>query len=42
LLQGRSRTQDARLAHTHEVVEAARTAGATIMHAPIMFADGYH
>ena len=30
------------LAHTHEVVEAARTAGATIMHAPIMFAEGYH
>jgi len=29
------------LANTERVVEAARSAGATIMHAPIMFAKGY-
>ena len=29
------------LAHTREVVEAARAAGATVMHAPITFAQGY-
>jgi ureidoacrylate peracid hydrolase len=29
------------LAHTRRVVEAARTAGATIMHAPITFTEGY-
>jgi ureidoacrylate peracid hydrolase len=29
------------LANTEKVVEAARAAGATIMHAPIMFAKGY-
>lgn len=29
------------LAHTREVVDAARTAGATVMHAPISFAAGY-
>jgi ureidoacrylate peracid hydrolase len=29
------------LAHTREVVEAARNAGATIMHAPIAFTEGY-
>jgi nicotinamidase-related amidase len=29
------------LAHTREVVEAARAAGATVMHAPITFAEGY-
>src|ERR1700757_7212 len=29
------------LAHTREVVEAARGAGAVIMHAPITFAQGY-
>ncbi|MBV8967287.1 MAG: cysteine hydrolase [Mycobacteriaceae bacterium] len=29
------------LAHTREVVEAARGAGAIIMHAPITFAEGY-
>jgi ureidoacrylate peracid hydrolase len=29
------------LAHTREVVDAARTAGATVMHAPITFAAGY-
>jgi len=29
------------LAHTREVVDAARVAGATIMHAPITFAEGY-
>src|ERR1700722_10677621 len=30
------------LAHTGEVVAAARAAGATVMHAPITFADGYN
>src|SRR4029079_8675470 len=30
------------LDHTHEVVDAARSAGATVMHAPITFAEGYH
>ncbi len=30
------------LANTERVVEAARAAGATIMHAPIMFAKGYN
>jgi nicotinamidase-related amidase len=30
------------LSHTHEVVDAARAAGATIMHAPIMFTEGYN
>jgi nicotinamidase-related amidase len=30
------------LANTREVVEAARAAGATIMHAPITFAAGYN
>jgi ureidoacrylate peracid hydrolase len=30
------------LDNTKRVVDAARTAGATIMHAPIMFADGYN
>ncbi len=30
------------LAKTEKVVEAARAAGATIMHAPIMFAKGYN
>jgi ureidoacrylate peracid hydrolase len=29
------------LAHTREMVDAARKAGATIMHAPITFAEGY-
>ena len=29
------------LTHTREVVEAARKTGATVMHAPITFADGY-
>lgn len=29
------------LAHTREVVDAARTAGVTVMHAPITFAAGY-
>ena len=29
------------LAHTCDVVEAARKAGATVMHAPITFAEGY-
>jgi ureidoacrylate peracid hydrolase len=29
------------LAHTREVVEAARNAGATVMHAPITFTEGY-
>ncbi|AQT81031.1 isochorismatase [Mycolicibacterium litorale] len=29
------------LAHTRAVVEAARKAGATVMHAPITFAEGY-
>ena len=29
------------LAKTREVAEAARAAGATVMHAPIMFAEGY-
>jgi len=29
------------LAHTQEVVAAARSAGATVMHAPITFAEGY-
>ncbi len=29
------------LAHTREVVAAARNAGATVMHAPITFAEGY-
>jgi ureidoacrylate peracid hydrolase len=29
------------LAHTGEVVKAARNAGATIMHAPIAFTEGY-
>ncbi|MEO8424621.1 MAG: cysteine hydrolase [Actinomycetota bacterium] len=30
------------LEHTKKLVDEARTAGATIIHAPIMFADGYH
>src|SRR5580692_10794857 len=30
------------LANTERVVEAARSAGATIMHAPIMFTKGYN
>ena len=30
------------LANTREVVDAARSAGATVMHAPITFAEGYH
>jgi nicotinamidase-related amidase len=30
------------LANTRKVAEAARTAGATVMHAPITFADGYN
>jgi ureidoacrylate peracid hydrolase len=30
------------LAHTREVVDAARKAGAVVMHAPISFTDGYH
>ncbi|MBV8930295.1 MAG: cysteine hydrolase [Mycobacteriaceae bacterium] len=29
------------LAHTRDVVAAARNAGATVMHAPITFAEGY-
>jgi nicotinamidase-related amidase len=29
------------LAHTRDVVEAARRAGAVVMHAPITFAEGY-
>ena len=29
------------LANTHRVVESARAAGATVMHAPITFAEGY-
>ena len=29
------------LAHTRDVVEAARNAGVTVMHAPITFAKGY-
>ena len=29
------------LAHSRQVVEAARNAGATVMHAPITFAEGY-
>ncbi|HUO38012.1 MAG TPA: cysteine hydrolase [Mycobacterium sp.] len=29
------------LAHTREVVDAAREAGATVMHAPITFTEGY-
>lgn len=29
------------LAHTRNVVDAARKAGATVMHAPITFAEGY-
>ena len=29
------------LAHTRDVVAAARSAGATVMHAPITFAEGY-
>jgi ureidoacrylate peracid hydrolase len=29
------------LAHTRDVVAAARSAGATVMHAPIAFAEGY-
>ena len=29
------------LTHTREVLEAARNAGATVMHAPITFAEGY-
>ena len=29
------------LAHTRQVVEAARNAGATVMHAPITFTEGY-
>jgi ureidoacrylate peracid hydrolase len=33
--------ETAMLAHTREVVKAARNAGATIMHAPIAFAEGY-
>jgi nicotinamidase-related amidase len=30
------------LANTRQVVDAARAAGATVMHAPIMFAKGYN
>jgi nicotinamidase-related amidase len=30
------------LAHTQQVVDAARAAGATVMHAPITFAKGYN
>ncbi len=30
------------LANTQDAVAAARAAGATIIHAPIMFAEGYH
>ncbi len=30
------------LKHTRDVVEAARAAGATVVHAPIQFAAGYH
>jgi ureidoacrylate peracid hydrolase len=30
------------IANTHEVVDAARSAGAVVMHAPITFAEGYH
>jgi nicotinamidase-related amidase len=30
------------LAHTKQVVDAARAAGATVMHAPITFAKGYN
>src|SRR4029079_2000421 len=30
------------LANTRGVVDAARSAGATVMHAPITFAEGYH
>jgi nicotinamidase-related amidase len=30
------------MAHTLEVVDAARSAGATVMHAPITFAEGYN
>jgi ureidoacrylate peracid hydrolase len=30
------------MANTHEVVDAARAAGVTVMHAPITFAEGYH
>lgn len=30
------------LANTHQVVDAARSAGATVMHAPITFAKGYN
>src|SRR3984957_6901989 len=30
------------LANTKRVVDAARKAGATVMHAPIAFAEGYH
>jgi len=30
------------MANTQQVVDAARSAGATVMHAPIMFADGYN
>ncbi|HEX3547763.1 MAG TPA: cysteine hydrolase [Mycobacterium sp.] len=33
--------QTGMLAHTRDVVEAARKAGATVMHAPITFAEGY-
>jgi ureidoacrylate peracid hydrolase len=33
--------ETAMLAHTREVVKAARNAGATIMHAPIAFTEGY-
>ena len=29
------------LAHTRDVVQAARRAGATVMHTPITFAEGY-
>ena len=30
------------LANTRQVIDAARVAGATVMHAPITFAEGYH
>jgi nicotinamidase-related amidase len=30
------------LANTRQLVDAARDAGATVMHAPITFAAGYH
>ena len=35
-------TSTGMIGNTRQVVDAARQAGATIMHAPIMFAEGYH